>query len=1395
MRHIHEKGSRVNRSKQCATIPFAENGLSATPRGLFPAEGLGAPTLRMLCLIAVALTAFLALSESPALAARGHVFSGTFAAEGSGPGQLKEPFGVAVDEASRNVYVADSGNNRVQRFSFNAGSGEYEFASQITAATGSGTGNLAEGSATIESVAAASGAFVVGQTIAAPGIPPATTITAVEEEGARLTISSPVEAGGTGTGVSLSASQSLYQPRAIAVDNDSGSSSAGDIYVSSGLYGQQIIDKFSSSGEFVGQINNLPPATGTGDLEAGSIKVTALHTGSGLFTPGETVSGPGVPPGTTIAECEFTHGCGPGTSELSLSQPATATVKDAPLSAESGPFNLVYGLAVDPAGTLYVFEQHGSLGSPYTLDRFSSTAVNEFEGSCPSPNNLSPSRGLAVDPDHNVYARTSLGNGQAFELNSDCRIVNEKFGTESPATENGVTFFGIAVESVSGEAYVDNVKTIGRFTPGGAEVERFGAGRLASAGCSVESTCLGGLAVDSASGEVFAAVGAGARIVVFGLEPPTLPQLENETVSQVTDDSATLEAELNPRSLAGEAPTEYRFEYGPCPGPPSSCAASPYPSAAPSQALPPSFLVGSVSAPLEGLLPETTYHFRLVAENAHGLVEGAERTFTSRSSRAFTLIDGRAWEMVSPVALHGALIMPLGQGGLSEGAPTQAAADGSSISYAANAPTESDPAGFSTTQQVLSRRGAGGWSSGDLAIPHEVATSPAENGEEVQFFSEDLSLAVVQPLGSFVPLSAAASEQTTYLRNNASGTYTPLVTGCPPEGEPCPPAVEAAADVAPGTVFGQQNQGGHPCPPEKVDCGAKFIGGTADLGHVVLTAHAALTPGAKANALYEWNADQAPSERLQLISLLPPASPGAPELPAPNPNLGSYKVALRRRGAISADGSRVFFSSSGSLYMRDTLAQKTIQLDLVEAGCGGCGGGGTEPDFQLASSNGSRAFFTDTKRLTADASPGGADLYECRVVEGPDGAPECDLTDLTPANGAESAEVQGTVLGAAEDGSSVYFVANGVLAQGAVPGNCIQPSGNEPHPGICNLYVRREGTTTFIASLSGFDSTDWDELLTGLSARVAPDGNWLAFMSQRSLTGYDNRDALSGARDQEVYLYEAQHNRLTCASCSPFGARPQGVEYGGGENVPLLGRAAWFRKTWLAASIPSWVQFISQEALYQPRYLSDTGRLLFDSHDALVSKDTNGTGDVYEFEAGGEGSCSPASTSGGISYRSARTFEGQLDGVSQNGEEGAGCIGLISSGVSKEESALLDASKSGDDVFFLSTAKLSPADVEGSRTVYDAHVCSVAQPCPPPPPPPPPTCSGDACQQPASAPNDPTPASLTFEGAGNLVGCPKGQVEKQKKCVARKHKLKKHKKKGHAKNPHRIANRNRGGQQ
>jgi hypothetical protein len=284
-----------------------------------------------------------------------------------------------------------------------------------------------------------------------------------------------------------------------------------------------------------------------------------------------------------------------------------------------------------------------------------------------------------------------------------------------------------------------------------------------------------------------------------------------------------------------------------------------------------------------------------------------------------------------------------------------------------------------------------------------------------------------------------------------------------------------------------------------------------------------------------------------------------------------------------------------------------------------------------------------------------------------------------------------------------------------------------------------DGQISLIAQLSGKDYPDWDGGQGGLgklTARVSPNGRWLAFMSQLPLSGYDNSDAASGKADEEVFLYHAEEGgagKLECASCNPSGARPEGAEYGA--NTLIGGFLVWEGGTWLAANIPGYTPYQQETALYQSRYLSDEGRLFFNSNDALVPEDENANQDVYEYEPPGVGSCSEG----------AAAFHASADG----------CLALVSSGHATGESAFVDASESGDDVFFLTSEELAKNDIDTARDLYDAHVCSSAADCAEEGSPPSPCESAEACHAPASPPASfALPPSASSTGEGNLAPPP-----------------------------------------
>jgi hypothetical protein len=958
-----------------------------------------------------------------------------------------------------------------------------------------------------------------------------------------------------------------------------------------------------------------------------------------------------------------------------------------------------------------------------------------------------------------------------------------------------VAYFGIAVEA-GGDVYVDEGNAVVRAHAGeAAEVERFGAGHLAAHGCegktalelkkewtlfAEEERCRGGIAVDSATGRMYVSDPPAGTVQVFEEEAPTVPGVQSESLAEATDESATFTAEIDPHTLTGEAATEYSFEYGAC-GSVAVCATSPYTQTVAPGTLAPSFEVEGVRAHVLGLSTETAYHFRVVAHNALGEAVGAEEVFTTRGSGEFALPDGRQWEMVSPAALDGSVIEPLNSG-FDGGAAVQASASGDAISYVAGAPTEAEPSGFSLFTQIFSARGADGvWSSRDLSVPHGESTEVSTLGQEYRFFSEDLSRGAVQPVGPFTPcrdaqgaaqpcISAEASEQTPFVNELAGGAFAPLVSGCPAAGV-CEASVAEHADVPPGTVFGERSANGGPgCPPL---CGPQLLDASPDLSHIVFESQVPLVEGAGAGAgskepaLYEWSGG-----RLAYVAI---------------GTLGSWRsYAPYRRGAVSADGSRVFFTE-GHLFVRVNAMQPqspvaggvckvagdacTVQVDVPEAGCAGCGGGLAEPFFQLATPGGSTVFFTDPQKLTADGEAypnepkGVGDLYECELH-----GDTCTLRDLTPSGGVHD-EVLGAGGEGCEGGSGgcyVYFMAKGALAAGAKEDTCgIEDSSIQVATlgrQSCNLYVRHYNGREWepiklVAVLSGADVSDWESSqMPDLTSRVSPNGRWLAFMSRRSLTGYDNRDAVSGEPDQEVYLYDGETGRLSCASCDPTGARPLGVRYHAPvteeENMPLEGGSkTWKRQMWIAANVPGWTAFGGSgnaESVYQSRYLSSSGRLFFNSRDGLVPKDVDGTGDVYEYEPEGVGDCGHGASDGAVVFKAGGAFAGE-DG---SGVEGAGCVGLISSGDGSEEAAFLDASETGGDVFFLSTSQLSPLDVEGGRTLYDAQECTGGVPCAVPPPSVSPPCVTEASCKAAPSPQPEifgSPASATFSGPGDLV--------------------------------------------
>ena len=90
-----------------------------------------------------------------------------------------------------------------------------------------------------------------------------------------------------------------------------------------------------------------------------------------------------------------------------------------------------------------------------------------------------------------------------------------------------------------------------------------------------------------------------------------------------------------------------------------------------------------------------------------------------------------------------------------------------------------------------------------------------------------------------------------------------------------------------------------------------------------------------------------------------------------------------------------------------------------------------------------------------------------------------------------------------------------------------------------------------------------------------------------------------------------------------------------------------------------------------------------------------------------------------------------------------GCLSLISSGQSSEDTELIDASDGGKDVFFATSASLLPQD-PGLIDIYDARTGGGFPPAPGRPP----ACEGEACQGPLGASQRPDPRLLCLRRGG-----------------------------------------------
>jgi hypothetical protein len=960
--------------------------------------------------------------------------------------------------------------------------------------------------------------------------------------------------------------------QAIAADP-----TTGDVYVYDAEEGGKVY-KFSSSGEPVAfsGLGGSNAIEGVGVAGAGENQIAVAPAGSPANTEGDIyiAHSPGPvriysPAGLELGAIGEGETCGVavdpaghiyvGTFPNIISEyvPTTNPPSNADLEATGNAEVELCSLAVDGAGRVYASNYQGQ-------------RIARLEGiGSPSPALIEPgASSIAADPvndilladRHELVAEydasgtviATFGGGQLTDSTAVAISSRTAAAYVFDGQSGKVKVFGppvILPEATTREASNIGPTTAtleGSVNPEGIPLEAclFEYGLTAAYGTT--AACVTPSAAEVGSGTDSVPV----HVNVFGLSPNTqyhfryvarneggLVRGADETLSTVgpplitevrardaDQESAIIEAKIDPRGFD----TTYRFEWGPTTNYGHIASASSIASADPPT---------RVSTHLSGLAVGATYRYRVVAENGEG-----RRTIspdqTVETLDSCSLPAGRCFELVSPPEV-GVVSSP-GNFTAVGTLHYQAAVSGpGGLAYTVENGLPGSTSGADVLYQGL--RGAGGWNSAQLnpAIKERNQTTAGNSTPSVTLdLSEDLSCEIVatpqlltKDTGTKLVVEGGGAN---LYRRSSNGSYA-AISYLPPEN----PEVRRDERTL-STEYG-------------------IVGTSSGCSKVVFSSEYDYpgTGGTGVKRLYEWTEGV-----LRNVGWVPEASGEevAVEAVAGGP------------GAVSEDGSRVFFSSGGALYVREN-ARTTRKL---------AEGGAT---FQSATPDGSKVFFSASAGLTNLSSPSGTDLYEYDLETN-------TLTDRSAAGGSEGAEVAG-LIGASADGSIVYFAASGELD----PGKGRSLSENRG-AGTYSIYASSGGYITYIGAIRSedvshvtvadrVDSTSW----------VSSDGQYLLFESSGNVTGYQSGGV------PEAYLFDAAgaigREATVCISCRQDGE----PSVGSIRDLPLAS----------AAGVSSFY------GLNRPRSLVDwkgEARVYFYSRDKLAPDSGDGVRYLYEWANG-----------------------------------------------------------------------------------------------------------------------------------------------------------------------------------
>jgi hypothetical protein len=1137
---------------------------------------------RLILSLLVTTLGVLAFASTTALALEGHVFSKSFGQAGPGAGEMElgegALSGVAVDNATHDVYVADTGNARVD---------EFEADGTFVRAWGWGV---------------------------ADGLAKAETCTLVCEKGL----------GGSGAGQPTS-------PTAIAVDN-SGGSSQGDVYVADST--TNVVSKFSATGEFIssndGSAVTSPiagpfgPIAGIAVDSSGDLWVYDLNAHMFEFFPGGAFatdwnSGRGVQAaGIAVDE----------SSDLDVVTGAPGVASFSPTGTQIGNIEegiQPTGLGVDTSSSGGLFVDQGNAISHYPV------GCEPAQGFCTATDSfgvgvLSGGTGIGLDSSNgDVYAADNKAN--RIDVFTSVVLPGVVSGEATDPAEGSATLTGTvepegeAITSCKFEYVADS-----EYEPSVAEPYAKGATATCEPSPATTTMSVRARIKSLVPGTLYH-----YRLVAVNKNGGNSTSdrtfrggavIEAQSIADVESNEANVKSTIE----AGGQPTSYRVEYG---------LTSEYGNRTAPAEIGQSSGNVNVAAHLGGLQPASEYHFRFVVTDPFGSSEGADETFTTAQSTAgvaaAALPDGRAYELVSSANDPGEVYVP-GQyetnpEDLKTHRPFAASRDGDAVAYVSepSASRGSGSQGNGLGDEFLARRDSKGWSASD-AMP----SVPISNRVPYEAFSGDLSQGIFVSTEGHPPpsnVNVASCPNVLWARSASDGSYNPLFTTTQTPGFCGYPVFAGASADRSQLLFQTEaalitstSQAAGPPPLGERDLRSYFgcsqncnlyDSASGNLRLVNILPEGKIVPNATFGSHPVGELDGEPTEDTLLAGSFSNviSEDGTrifwTDLEA-GPNMehifvrenGTSTVAASAGAArfwtATPDGRFVFYSEGETFWRFDVDTDARKEIAGTGSGIQGVVG---------ASSDGATVYFVATGVLASNGNSQGEKATQRICV-----SYEAQLRKI------REEEKEGKI--SEEEWRALNNQITGEQegqAQREIP----------PHTG-CNLYSYREGDgSEFITVLAPEDNEaevlrgpsgnlfggDW-QLNIGLrTAQLTPDGQRLVFESNLALapgSGHDTKGTQSGSYI-DIYTYDAGTGQVSCVSCAPSGA-------GAVRNETFLP--------------------VSGLDTYSKRVMSEDGqRVFFDSSQPLVAQETSGAEGVYEWEResqnGGCHEVAPARVDGG----------------------------------------------------------------------------------------------------------------------------------------------------------------------